>query len=85
MDWTSVSSPHGALKTRICSGLDSWIVPAFYSGLAPCSAFKTGRCFKSDPNVLVSFLHNAIIRTRQESKCLPCAGFLQTKNRKCSF
>ena len=26
MDWTRGSSPRGALKTRSCSGFDSWIV-----------------------------------------------------------
>ena len=28
-DWTRESFPHGALKTRRCSGLGSWIVPAW--------------------------------------------------------
>ena len=28
-DWTRGSSPRGALKSRRCSGLDSWIVPAW--------------------------------------------------------
>ena len=34
-DWTRGSSLRGALKTRRCSGLDSWIIPAFCSR-SPC-------------------------------------------------
>ena len=29
LDWTRGSSPHGALKTRRCSKLDLWVVPAW--------------------------------------------------------
>ena len=60
---TSGSSPGGALKLRTCSGLDV------------SRALKTWRCSKYDPNILFSFWHNAVIRTRQESQCLPYARF----------
>ena len=49
----------GALKTRRCSILDSWIVPTFCSGFAQCRALKT-EVFKIEPKFFVQFFHTML-------------------------
>ena len=70
-----VDRPAWSLRTRRCSGLDLWIVPALSSGSAQRRALKTGRCSELDPNVVFSFWHNAFIRTHRENHCLPYVWF----------
>ena len=45
-DWTCGSSPRGALKTRRCYGLDSWMLPAWSLNLKNRKSFQIGpHCF----------------------------------------
>ena len=47
--------PACSLKTRRCSVLDAWIIPAFYSGSAPHTALKTSRCSGLDAWIVPAF------------------------------
>ena len=55
LKWTRGSSLRGALKTRSCSGLDSWIVLAWSlknEELFPCGALTTRICSRLNKWIL---------------------------------
>ena len=66
------SSPSGALKTRRCSRLDLWIVPAFFSGSALCGTLKTLSCRAETFFDLLYTIKTSLLR-RLQAQTLPDA------------